>query len=55
MNYQQKIKATKSILINLKEVLAETLWESDPNLYANDKMLLPWIEKDAEYEIKNLN
>ena len=54
MNYQQKIKSTENILEKLKEILSETLWESDPNLYSSDRMLLPWIEEDAEYKIKKL-
>ena len=54
MNYKQKIKSTENILKNLKKVLSETLWESDPNLYSNDRILLPWIEEDAEYKIKKL-
>ncbi len=54
MNYKQKIKSTENILKNLKKVLSETLWESDPNLYSSDRILLPWIEEDAEYEIKKL-
>lgn len=54
MNYQQKIRSVKNILNILKKELSETLWESDSNLYSNDKMLLPWVEEDAEYKIKKL-
>ena len=54
MNNQQQIKSIENILENLKKVLDETLWEGDPNLYTSDRMLLPWIEEDAEYEIKKL-
>ena len=54
MSYQQKIQEVENILENLKKILSETLWENNHDLYSNDRMLLPWIEEDAEYKIKKL-
>ncbi len=54
MNYKQKIKQADQILKKLKQELLEIIMDTQPQQYCSNKLLLPWLEEDTEYEIKKL-
>ena len=51
---EQKIKEANRILENLKTQMMEILWEIRQNHYNNSRMMIPWIQEEAEYAIKKL-
>ena len=44
-----------SILENLKSRMVKILWNDDHFNYNNEHFIIPWIQEDAEYAIKNLH
>ena len=49
----KKDRAEK-ILSNLKETLLQILWDENGFDYCGARFLMPWLQEEAEYEIKNL-
>jgi len=45
----------KNILESLKLRMAQILWNDDFFSYNNEHFIIPWIQEDAEYAIKNLH
>ena len=45
----------ESILESLKSRMAQVLWNDSMYTYNNEHSILPWIQEDAEYEIKHLH
>jgi len=42
-----------SIITNLKAQLLDVLWEENQYGYNSEHFLIPWIQEEAEYAIKN--
>jgi hypothetical protein len=45
----------QSILENLKLRIAHVLWNDNKFSYNNEHFIIPWIQEEAEYAIKNLH
>lgn len=52
---KQLHQQAESILENLKLRMAHILWDDNRNNYNNEHYIIPWIQEEAEYAIKNLH
>jgi hypothetical protein len=55
MKKYEKHSEAWEILDELKANLMEILWTDDQFNYNNEHFMIPLIQEDAEYRIKNLN
>ncbi len=54
-NYHSKINTAQNLLENFKESVMEIFWEEDPFEFCSSRSLLPLIQEDLEYSIKELH
>ena len=54
-NYRSKINSATTIVEIVKENILEIAWEEDPNVFCSSRFMLPLIQEEAEYSIKNLH
>ncbi|MFP4041571.1 MAG: hypothetical protein ACOCZ4_02350 [Bacteroidota bacterium] len=47
-------KQAGEILENLKSRIIKVLWDDDKYKYNTEHFILPWIQEEAEYDIKRL-
>ncbi|MCF8335522.1 MAG: hypothetical protein K9H65_02860 [Bacteroidales bacterium] len=52
--HEVKIDRAWNILEKLKTRLINILWDDNPLGYNNEHMLIPWLQEEAEYAIKEL-
>ena len=52
--YKNKLAEAQMILEMLKESLVEILWDDEKDQYNGSRHLIPWMQEDAEYAIKNI-
>ena len=55
LSYNSKINSTKSVVESLKESVMQIFWDEDPFEFCSSRSLLPLIQEDAEYSIKELH
>lgn len=53
--YHSKISSAQMVVENLKENVMEIFWEEDPFEFCSSRAILPLIQEDAEYSIKDLH
>ena len=53
--YNSKIDTAKMVIESLKENVMEIFWEEDPFEFCSSRAILPLIQEEAEYSIKDLN
>ena len=53
--YKLKIFSASMIVENLKEDVLKIFWEEDPYEYCSSRSILPWIQEEAEYSIRELH
>lgn len=54
-SYHSKITSAQSVVENLKDNVLEIFWEEDPFDYCSSRSILPLIQEEAEYSIKELH
>ena len=55
LNYNTKIISAKQVVESLKENVMEIFWEEDPFEFCSSRAILPLIQEEAEYSIKELH
>ncbi|PLX18203.1 MAG: hypothetical protein C0599_12635 [Salinivirgaceae bacterium] len=50
----KKTQKAEMLLIELKNVLLETMWGDQRYQYNNQKLAIPWLHEDYQYQIKKL-
>ncbi len=55
MENKESARQAKSILENLKYRMTKILWDDSKFTYNNEHSIIPWIQEEAEYEIKHLH
>ena len=53
--YNSKIDTAKMVIESLKENVLEIFWEEDPFEFCSSRAILPLIQEEAEYSIKDLH
>ncbi|HDJ34398.1 MAG TPA: hypothetical protein ENF21_09920 [Bacteroidetes bacterium] len=51
---EEKRRQARAILREAKEEVLNILWDTDPNEYCNERLMLVWLEEDYEYAIRRL-
>ena len=51
----KKTQKAELLMIELKNVLLETMWGDQRYQYNNQKLTIPWLHEDYQYQIKKLN
>ncbi|HDR88984.1 MAG TPA: hypothetical protein ENN63_05070 [Bacteroidetes bacterium] len=51
---EEKRRLARTILREAKEEVLNILWDTDPNEYCNERLMLVWLEEDYEYAIRRL-
>lgn len=54
MRYDLKLVTARKVLANLKEEVLYILLDTETYQYCSNRMVLPWLEEDAEYAIKKI-
>jgi len=54
-NYHSKIDTAQMLVESFKENVMEIFWEEDPCEFCSSRAILPLIQEEAEYSIKNLH
>lgn len=55
MNEAEKIREANAILQKLKKEVLHIIGETEIHEYCSNRLVLPWLEEDAEYAIKKLH
>jgi hypothetical protein len=50
----KKIHKAELLMIELKNILLETMWGDQRYQYNNQKLVIPWLHEDYQYQIKKL-
>ena len=53
--YNSKIDTARMVIESLKENVMEIFWDEDPFEFCSSRAILPLIQEEAEYSIKDLN
>lgn len=53
--YNFKINTAQTVVESLKENVMEIFWEEDPFEFCSSRAILPLIQEEAEYSIKELH
>ncbi len=51
---EKSIRKAWSVISNLKAQLLDVLWEENQFGYNSEHYLIPWIQEEAEYAIKEI-
>jgi len=54
-SYNTKINLAQQVVESLKDNLMEIFWEEDPFEFCSSRSILPLIQEEAEYSIKELH
>ncbi|HKK81897.1 MAG TPA: hypothetical protein VJ909_06600 [Prolixibacteraceae bacterium] len=54
-SYQYKVEAAEIIVEQLKKTILDICWNDNPDELCNSHDLIPWIQEEAEYQIKHLH
>lgn len=54
-SYNTKITSAQKVVESLKENVMEIFWEEDPFEFCSSRSILPLIQEEAEYSIKELH
>jgi hypothetical protein len=50
----KKTQRAEILMIELKNVLLETMWGDQRYQYNNQKLAIPWLHEDYQYQIRKL-
>jgi len=54
-SYSTKINSAQQVVESLKENVMEIFWEENPFEFCSSRSILPLIQEEAEYSIKELH
>ncbi len=52
--YQKKLNEATRVVEGLKDSLMVIIWEEDPFEFCSSRALLPFIQEEAEYNVRSL-